>query len=350
VLCPTGQEHIGLLQTDAAKLADRRAVVPVALQERSALKKEEVWSTEGQGRESTVSAVSGGINLTPAEVINAAPSASERLELLKPITWIHAPKTGTSMVNLFYSHPNICPLVPKGIKMPDNRDLPDRDLFAAYPPDLFCPGSFKYDRGLEIQACHGAAGSLYEDIKGHIVAMFRQPEQRLLSAYHDTVWRTSHSWNSTIREPRDALDFAEVMQGCETKMIARQTEFNDADSNPCFGPPSPPATEDESDLAVQRLREGFAFVGLTDEWDISVCLFHAKFGGDCHAIEFVDSRLGAGRGDTDSKHNTSELHGFEDKVDGRLFEEAVRIFDEDTSRFGVSASSCTEWCWFKGDF
>ena len=30
---------------------------------------------------------------------------------------------------------------------------------------------------------------------------------------------------------------------------------------------------------VARLQSGFAFVGLTDDYRLSVCLFHAKFGG-----------------------------------------------------------------------
>ena len=31
--------------------------------------------------------------------------------------------------------------------------------------------------------------------------------------------------------------------------------------------------------AKARLETGFAFVGLTDHYDLSVCLFHAMFGG-----------------------------------------------------------------------
>jgi len=329
-----GQEYVAFLQTDAARLAERTAAARG--QERSASKKGQTQPTEDQGR------------LTPAESINALPTASARLELLKPITWIHVPKTGTSMVNIFYAHPDICPLVPEGVKMPDEGDAPDHDLFAEYPPDLNCPGSFKPDRGLEIQACHVATGSFYEDLKGHIVAMFRQPEQRLLSAYHDHQWRTRHSWYRWSKVPGDAREFAQVVQGCATKMIARQTLFHGIHDNPCKGPSSSPVTKAESDLAVQRLREGFGFVGLTDQWDLSVCLFHVKFGGDCHSTEFSTTRMG--RNSSGTQHDTSELQGFKDKADGRLFEEAVRIFEEDTSRFGVSPGTCAESCWPRADF
>ena len=43
--------------------------------------------------------------------------------------------------------------------------------------------------------------------------------------------------------------------------------------------------------AAKRVREGFAFVGITEEWDLSACLFHEMFGGDCHAWDFVAGLL-----------------------------------------------------------
>jgi hypothetical protein len=42
--------------------------------------------------------------------------------------------------------------------------------------------------------------------------------------------------------------------------------------------------------AISRLREGFAYVGLTDEWALSICLFHARLGGRCLRSEFDNSR------------------------------------------------------------
>ena len=43
--------------------------------------------------------------------------------------------------------------------------------------------------------------------------------------------------------------------------------------------------------AAKRVHEGFAFVGIAEEWDLSVCLFHEMFGGDCHAWDFVAGLL-----------------------------------------------------------
>merc|ERR1719343_801322 len=47
----------------------------------------------------------------------------------------------------------------------------------------------------------------------------------------------------------------------------------------------------ESSLAaaVDKVR-AIGFVGLTEEWLLSVCLFHAKFGGDMLKAELVNVR------------------------------------------------------------
>ena len=59
------------------------------------------------------------------------------------------------------------------------------------------------------------------------------------------------------------------------------------------GPPCPPLTPNVN-LAVRRL-ETFAFVGLIEEWALSVCLLHAMHGPTfhserCYAGEFGDTR------------------------------------------------------------
>merc|ERR1712107_340610 len=82
-------------------------------------------------------------------------------------------------------------------------------------------------------------------------------------------------------------------------------------------------SEAEIALAKDRLITGFAFVGLTHEWDLSVCLFHAKFGGACNKREFQNIRSakdgwkvkeGVVKGD--GKYNNTEiiaqLHGWVD--------------------------------------
>ena len=44
--------------------------------------------------------------------------------------------------------------------------------------------------------------------------------------------------------------------------------------------------------ALRRLHNDLAFVGLTEEWDASVCLFHQMLGGHAREIEFLNYRAG----------------------------------------------------------
>ena len=53
----------------------------------------------------------------------------------------------------------------------------------------------------------------------------------------------------------------------------------------CMSPPAP-----DMKLAHRRLREGFAFVGLTEQWPLSICLFAAMFRIACVPSLFDDSR------------------------------------------------------------
>jgi len=274
--------------------------------------------------------------------IDAESDASARLLLAKPLVWVHVPKAGTAMLNLFYNHPGICPEAPEGIQLPKNTTIPDMRLFNTYPPSTYCRGSFPENRPLTVQARHYSFGRVFDDYKGHVVAMFRQPEQRLMSDYYDIYWRQAHSWRSSAPPPRDARHFAEESQGCATKMLARDFDIT---QEPCLGPGSPQPSSDESVLALKRLREGFAFVGLTDEWELSVCLFHAKFAGNCKSAEFTEVRLGINRTSTHSGYDTTELRGFVDETDGKLYKEATRIFQADLARYHVSEERCAEWCW-----
>ena len=93
-------------------------------------------------------------------------------------------------------------------------------------------------------------------------------------------------------------------------------------------------------LALERLREGFAFVGLQEEWSLSICLFHAKFGGPCRNVEFLDTRPDNRRTNVTSSYDTAVLNGWVDEVDRPVYAEALKIFKDDLEKFGVSHESC----------
>merc|ERR1719382_550591 len=81
--------------------------------------------------------------------------------------------------------------------------------------------------------------------------------------------------------------------------------------------PAIPSTE-ERDEAVRMLKEDFAFVGITEHWDLSVCLFHAMYGGPCTSHEFDTLRSSH---DLPPDASIADLNGWRDVYDGALYEE-----------------------------
>ena len=94
--------------------------------------------------------------------------------------------------------------------------------------------------------------------------------------------------------------------------------------------------------AKSRLESGFAFVGMTDSWESSLCLFHAKMGGRCLASELQNNRPTQGHGMSSSGTATANLRagGYRDEHDDPLFELALRLFREDLSRYNVTPGRC----------
>lgn len=91
--------------------------------------------------------------------------------------------------------------------------------------------------------------------------------------------------------------------------------------------------------AIQILELRFAFVGITEEWEYSVCLFHAMFGGSVHRREFLNVRPGVlpSRG---KQYNATILKGFKDESDGELYARVIEIFWSNIRTFGVEREAC----------
>jgi len=268
----------------------------------------------------------------------------------KPIAWLHVPKSGSSFLNALIRIPGACPFVPEDIVIHDATMGPDNNagFTDRYPLGLYCPGSFHYSLGSH--AGLGGSGASYDLFwKGHGVTMLRNPQQRLLSAFVDN----RHSWpaSPTVPPPTDPLVFARQVQGCAAKMLVRggrsyyaetAEPYNWGAAGPHWGGPcgsSRPPSREELEEAKRRLREGFVFVGIVEEWDLSMCLFHRIFGGACHAAELIDSRrMPARRAKPD--HDESVLHGFVDKYDAEIYEEGQKIFWEKVKFYGLSEEAC----------
>jgi hypothetical protein len=167
----------------------------------------------------------------------------------------------------------------------------------------------------------------------------RQPEQRLISAYYYYDGRHGKNFVGNLR------NYAETYAGCTVRQLTK--DFVDT----CGAleiqrreipiPKEVLQSEDVS-VAIDMLHDGFAFVGITDQWALSVCLFRVMFGGQCVASDFADVR--PGENSSSSYYDTSELLGWVDAWDGPLYAEAALMFESALTVYGVDTSSCSSMC------
>mmetsp|Transcript_48020 Transcript_48020/g.128502 ORF Transcript_48020/g.128502 Transcript_48020/m.128502 type:complete len:343 (-) Transcript_48020:9-1037(-) len=279
----------------------------------------------------------------------AAGAPSPKLAQALPVHWVHVPKSGSSFLNALIHLPGVCPSYPDDLVL-SRETLGDRflDNFTqSYHPERECPGMFQWHTGHESLDWEWGPG--WERGRGHFMIMLRQPEQRLLSARQELLrgferlraapaelkelaWADiegeDRSWGGwPFKQAPDPRRFAEFAAGCATRMLVRP-------GHPCGGSRGPP-TDEEVREAKRRLREGFDFVGITDRWALSMCLFAKTHGVACRPYHFLDTRPGH-----EGDYPTWPLMGFKDRYDGELYAEALRIFEEGLERHNVSEASC----------
>jgi len=239
------------------------------------------------------------------------------------IAWMHVPKAGTSFANVLVTWG--CP------RLPDYAVV-DESYSNKY--GMFVPGfmeKHKADCASGMTLCGSGHIPIlkgtcngWDGHKGNFVAMFRQPEQRTLSGFN-------HDKHDIDDKSVDLLGYAHAIAGCSVRMM---------NGHRCGEQVT--VTQDMVSLAVSRLETGFAFVGLTDEWALSVCLFHIMYGSQCHKREFQDVRPGAQH--TSDSYDTKELKGWTDPFDGPLYERAYVMFWANVAKYGASRERCSKVC------
>jgi len=106
-----------------------------------------------------------------------------------------------------------------------------------------------------------------------------------------------------------------------------------------------PPTRAEVEEAKVRLQTGFSFIGLTEEWNLSICLFNTMFNQKCQSLQFFNSRpTSESPSRSMSVYDVAELNGWTDPYDNELWDIAVKMFEEALKKYNVSESSC-EPCW-----
>lgn len=256
----------------------------------------------------------------------ASPPTKELLAAL-PLSWTHVPKCGTSFVNSLMRLPLVC----AGVPVDEDTVYGGDGVVEEF---MMCPG-YRHVPNRSFSPAHVNVGSYFDEVyDGHGVMMLRQPEQRFISHYNFLPASVYEFW--------PIADAAAEGKGCMVRMLTKDPiGWGHKD---CLGVDEEyqkmgelNVSTDDVVEAKRRLRR-YAFVGITEEWSLSVCLFHTMFGGTCHQAEFADVRLQ--RNSSAELYDTSVLEGNIDEFDGALYEEALSIFHENLRTYGVSDESC----------
>eukprot|EP00406_Dinophysis_acuminata_P045478 CAMPEP_0179315256 /NCGR_PEP_ID=MMETSP0797-20121207/54952_1 /TAXON_ID=47934 /ORGANISM="Dinophysis acuminata, Strain DAEP01" /LENGTH=236 /DNA_ID=CAMNT_0021025743 /DNA_START=67 /DNA_END=774 /DNA_ORIENTATION=- len=234
----------------------------------------------------------------------------------------------------------MCPFLPPGLLLnattcPSSMEDPQgggmlAEFKAKFHPLEACPGSLaKWGNHV------GVGDSFEEEYRGHGVIMMRQPEERLISSYNHFY----HGWQWDLwgRAPSGVVEYARAMSGCVTQMLTGTGKHL------CGGNASSAANEDTVRLAKQRLR-GLVFVGLTEEWELSACLWRAKFGGRCLKSDLENIRPSVPTPDIPpfDPATVPDLGGYRDPHDGDVYREAASIFREELQLYGLNRTICRQ--------
>ena len=184
----------------------------------------------------------------------------------------------------------------------------------------------------------------------HVVTFFRHPTQRLLSALVHFVgcyqqagcaccsYRGSSGWgwsaltrheaihavrlsNGSLAAVADVLRARHGLVSCQAKMLLGMG---------CHAP-TDRLTRAQIASAAALVRDRLAFVGLSERYRESVCLWHATYGGAVWSFEVQGSR------DPGPEHDASVLGAnFTDEADDIVYAAAQERFGNEVRRTGTS--------------
>jgi len=243
---------------------------------------------------------------TPCEASDLmSGNASKQQDYAQRIFWLHFPKCGTSF-----------------------------EISVA-------PYLRSTDRKRELHQSLGRSSSV-----GEVAAMFRSPEERLLSAHHwmsvrPQCCRAEWGWPSRVSDEA----FARIAIGePPTASFAR---FTGCQTSMILGSGCMSATKHSAE-AVSRavsLVSKFRFVGLVSEWRLSMCLFNYLMGGQRFVLEeqLVDVRPAF-----DGPSSALALHNYTamlprmpvDEADHVTYAFASLRFRRDLEHHGIREGAC----------
>lgn len=264
---------------------------------------------------------------------------------MRRIAWLHIPKCGTSFLTTLLHFANHS--LPPDARIPacdhsGRMIFPERDrlmkvnekcvnaaseltFFQHFPVNIWFKDTF-WNAPVGIGRHYELNRRVLKDYD--VYTMLRDPTERLASAFY--WFRQEFKYKITWKE------YYYRAQGTIVKMISGQA--NGYSCNAGYGrcnmniQPNLP-------LAIHRL-EQFKFFGLTDHWNLSICLFHKVFNVKCLPSFFANSRKSVYK----RKETVEQSARYYDYYDNALYKHGERIFFERLISYSVNAKSC-ERCW-----
>mmetsp|Transcript_115011 Transcript_115011/g.245640 ORF Transcript_115011/g.245640 Transcript_115011/m.245640 type:complete len:145 (-) Transcript_115011:254-688(-) len=116
--------------------------------------------------------------------------------------------------------------------------------------------------------------------KGHYMTFLRQPEQRMLSAWN-FLFRPRHDFTVGLNDTSTKL----YLSGWRVKKLTRKGEYLGPVDWSWLYPNE--ATRAEIEEAKIRLETGFSFIGISDQYDLSLSLFNKMYNQRAPLVSFT---------------------------------------------------------------
>lgn len=220
------------------------------------------------------------------------------------VVWLHVPKTGTSFMRAVY-HYACQPAAELPALSSISAASPDHfDQELMWASDFRCiPG--RTANGMSTiglapgQRNHRWSVTRLREFPGRAITMLRHPTARIRSAYRSLLghrvaaelYLCGTCGGSVQGSSREQLNVArKVLSGeLSFQAFSQLGAIRSCYTKLLLGTTCLPANA--AQLAIKRLRQDFFFIGLSEHWALSVCLFHAMMDGlQPHSSEFANSR------------------------------------------------------------
>lgn len=201
-----------------------------------------------------------------------------------PVEWIHVPKTGTGLAHLLLAA--FCPTEKVNVTL---------SSIAGLSPECrkhFVNSTMSYRNDRLPLADHFSLNAESESELKRVYVVIRAPWNRITSGYHYTRFMRKNDKNQSASEEENICRVSKtskvphIVRGAQVKMLMGHK----MSSPNAFHDPSPPSWE-ETIRACNKL-SSMSFVGVTDFWNTSACVF-----GQIHGIawEHFNIHMRAGK-------------------------------------------------------